>query len=362
MPSAPEDTASKPLGRPLDGQVVLITGGTGSLGQALVRRILTGEFGEPERIIVLSRDEAKQWAMKTSWKHATAATEDIYFHNFDELIEFQIGDVRDYGDVQEAVAKSDIVFHAAAMKQVPTCEYFPSQAVATNVQGAENVVRAVRRSERVHTVVGISTDKACKPVNVMGMSKAIQERVLIEGNLRQERCRLVVVRYGNVLSSRGSVVPLFEQQIAAGGPVTVTHPDMTRFLLSLDEAVNTIFAAVAWGDRGDMVVPRVRAARVADLAEAMVNGRPIAIEQTGIRPGEKMHEILVSEEEALRTGEMEGYYVVRPMLPELAADIAEPAIVGDYSSADAVVTGADLLELLGQSDFIDPAMGAGASA
>lgn len=341
----------------LDGATVLITGGTGSLGQALVRRLLRGDAGAPERIVVFSRDEAKQYAMKTGWKHAVAATEDIYFHNFDDLIEFAIGDVRDYGSVHEAVSKSDVVVHAAAMKQVPTCEYFPSEAVRTNVLGAENVVRAARNSERVHTVVGVSTDKACKPVNVMGMSKAIQERVLVEGNLRQERVRLAVVRYGNVISSRGSVVPLFQQQIEAGGPVTITTSEMTRFLLSLDQAVDTVLAAIDHAERGDTLVPRVPAARIADLAAAMIGDRAIETVEIGIRPGEKVHEILVSDEEALRTVERGELLAIEPMLPELEPPPDAPRpLTGEYSSADAVIPAERVPELLALADYVDPAL------
>jgi len=341
----------------LEGARVLITGGTGSLGQTLVRRLLTGELGVPQQIIVFSRDEAKQYAMKTTWKRLESPTDDVIYHNFDELIEFRIGDVRDFDSVYEAVSVSDVVFHAAAMKQVPTCEYFPSQAVATNVLGAENVVRAARRSERTHTVLAVSTDKACKPVNVMGMTKALQERVVVEGNLQQDRCRMLAVRYGNVLSSRGSVIPLFKQQISHGGPVTITLPEMTRFLLSLDSAVDTIFAAYREGRAGEIFVPRVSSARITDVAAAMIGARPIETVVTGIRPGEKIHEILVSEEEAHRTTERAGHYVIEAALPELREEGTPAALAGEYSSADSIVTGADLAELIRQADWVDPAMG-----
>ncbi len=342
----------------IDGANVLITGGTGSLGQTLVRRLLRGELGDPERVIVFSRDEAKQYAMKTSWKHAYAATDDIYYHNFDELIEFWVGDVRDFDSVMSAIENADVVFHAAAMKQVPTCEYFPSQAVATNVIGAENVVRAARRSDRTHTVLAISTDKACKPINVMGMTKALQERILVEGSLPLEGgTRMLCVRYGNVLSSRGSVIPLFRRQIDAGGPVTITLPEMTRFLLSLDSAVDTIFAAYRHGHPGEVFVPRCPAARITEIAEAMIAGRPVEVVETGIRPGEKIHEILVSEEEAYRTTERAGHYVIQPMLPELRATDQPRPLAGAYSSADAVVGGEELVALIGEDDFVDPAMG-----
>ncbi len=342
----------------LDDATILITGGTGSLGQTLVRRLLTGKLGVPRRVIVFSRDEAKQYAMKTTWKHAYAATDDIYYHNFDELIEFWIGDVRDYDGVLRAVETADVVFHAAAMKQVPTCEYFPSQAVATNVLGAENVVRAAKRSARTHTLVAVSTDKACKPVNVMGMTKALQERIVVEGNLPLDSgTRMVSVRYGNVLSSRGSVIPLFKHQLEAGGPLTLTLPEMTRFLLSLDDAVDTIFSAYREARAGELFVPRCPSARIADLAEAMIGDRDVETVVTGMRPGEKVHEVLVSDEEAQRTYERAGHFVIEPMLPELRAEDSPRPLEREYSSADATVTGEALHELLAKADFVDPAMG-----
>lgn len=340
----------------LDDATVLITGGTGSLGQTLVRRILRGEMGTPKKVIVYSRCEAKQYAMKSTWKRAYKATDDIFYANFDELLEFRIGDVRDYVSLQAAVAGSNVVINAAAMKQVPTCEYFPMQAVATNVDGAANLVRAVRGAPGVHTVVGISTDKACKPINVMGMTKALQERVLIEANIQQDHCRLVAVRYGNVLASRGSVVPLFKHQIAHGGPVTITLPQMTRFLLSLEAAVDTVFAALRHAHRGEVFVPHVPSARVTDIAAQLIGDQDIEIVFTGIRPGEKVHEILVSEEEAFRTSERHEHYVIRPQLPELANGEVGHALQGDYSSADSVIDGEKLEALLAAADFVDPAM------
>jgi FlaA1/EpsC-like NDP-sugar epimerase len=342
--------------RKLDGAVVLVTGGTGSLGQALIRRLLRLEHGAPSRIIVFSRDESKQYSMKTAWKQAHAATDDIYYSNFEGLLEFWIGDVRDADSLERALSISDVVVHAAAMKQVPTCEYFPAQAVATNVLGAKNLVDAAQKSERVHTLVAISTDKACKPINVMGMTKAIQERIVAEGNLHQDHCRMAAVRYGNVLSSRGSVLPLFKRQIANGGPVTITLPEMTRFLIGLEAAVDTVFAAIEWADPGDLLVPKIASARVTDIAAALIGEREIETIEIGIRPGEKIHEILVSEEEAYRTVERDGYYVIKPLLPELHGDLGTPPLEGEFSSADAVVTGAELDELLAQADFVDVAM------
>lgn len=341
---------------PLDGARVLITGGTGSLGQTLVRRILRGELGLPEKVIVFSRCEAKQYAMKSNWKHAYRATEDIYYDNFDQLLEFWIGDVRDADTVSRAVSRCDVIFNAAAMKQVPTCEYFPVEATKTNVGGATNLVHAAQAHEHVRLLVGISTDKACKPINVMGMTKAIQERVLVEGNLGQDHCRMIAVRYGNVLSSRGSVIPLFKHQIANGGPVTVTLSEMTRFLLTLDRAVDTVFAAVRDAGAGEIFVPQLPSARMDDVAEELIGGQKIEVVYTGIRPGEKVHEILISDEEALRTTERAGHYVLRPLLPEFATDEGPRPLDGEYSSADAVVSGEPLRDLLQGASLVDVAM------
>ena len=168
-----------------EGKRVLITGGTGSMGKVLVRRLLSGEMGDPEKVTVLSRDEAKQHAMRMEYQHRLAATDEVIYRNFQQKLEFRIGDVRDPDSVASALRDADVVFNAAALKQVPTCEYFPQQAVLTNIIGAENIVRAIESHDLpVEAVVGISTDKACKPVNVMGMTKAIQERVFIQGNMR----------------------------------------------------------------------------------------------------------------------------------------------------------------------------------
>jgi FlaA1/EpsC-like NDP-sugar epimerase len=263
--------------------------------------------------------------------------------------------MRDYWSVLQAVRGADVVIHGAALKQVPSCEYFPDQAVATNVLGAENLARAVRESgSTIETVIGVSTDKACKPINVMGMTKALMERVLIEANIRGGGTRFACVRYGNVIASRGSVVPLFQEQIANGGPVTITLKEMTRFLLSLDRAVDTVVAAIDGARPGEIYVPIVPAARVVDLAAALINERPIELQYTGIRPGEKIHETLVSDEEAYRTARRGEYYVVQPMLPELQPDaLASPALTGEYSSAQITLDCAGLREMLATQDEAD---------
>lgn len=327
---------------------VVVTGGTGSLGKVLVRRLLSGEVGLPGQIVVFSRDEAKQHSMRLAFQHMRAATDEVIYHNFEHLLQFRIGDVRDPHSVATALRDADVVFNAAALKQVPSCEYFPFEAVQTNVNGAENIIRVIREQRLpVETVVGVSTDKACKPVNVMGMTKAVQERLFVRANLDIPGTRFVCVRYGNVLASRGSVIPLFHEQIRHGGPVTITTTDMTRFLLSLEQAVDTVLAAVGGGRRGETYIPRVPSARVTDVAAALVGDREIETRVTGIRPGEKVHEILVSEEEAYRTIGRGDYYVIRPMLPELLDEEEKSEPLGrEYSSADDLMTREQVAELL----------------
>jgi FlaA1/EpsC-like NDP-sugar epimerase len=334
----------------LTDKTILITGGTGSLGKVLVRRLLTGEMGEPKKIVIFSRDETKQHAMRVDYQSLKSPTDEVIYNNFRQLLEFRIGDVRDFHSVNSVVRDADIIFNAAALKQVPSCEYFPFEAVQTNILGPENIIRAIREHNlKVDTVVGISTDKACKPVNVMGMTKAIQERVFIQANMDCKDTRFMCVRYGNVLASRGSVIPLFHEQILSGGPVTITTDDMTRFLLSLDQAVDTIFAAVRFGIRGETYIPRVPSALVTDIAHALIGDRPIKTVITGIRPGEKVHEILVSEEEAHRTIKRGDFYVILPILPELRHDERiEPVISKEYSSGNNLMSPDQLYEILSQ--------------
>jgi UDP-glucose 4-epimerase len=332
----------------LQDKRVVVTGGTGSLGKVLVKRLLSGEIGLPRQIMVFSRDEAKQHSMRLAFQHLRTSTDEIIYHNFERLLQFTIGDVRDLHSVSSVMREADVVFNAAALKQVPSCEYFPFEAVQTNIVGAENIIRAIREHGlSVQTVVGVSTDKACKPVNVMGMTKAVQERLFVRANLDNRETRFICVRYGNVLASRGSVIPLFHEQIRRGGPLTITTADMTRFLLSLEQAVDTIFAAVREGNRGETYIPRVPSSKVPDIAAALIGERKIEVVETGIRPGEKVHEILVSEEEAYRTVERGDYYVIQPMLPELLpSEKIENAIGREYSSADNLMTRDQTVELL----------------
>jgi FlaA1/EpsC-like NDP-sugar epimerase len=333
---------------------IVVTGGTGSLGKVLVRRLLSGEMGKPQQIVVFSRDEAKQHEMRLAYQHRKMATDEVIYHNFEQLLQFRIGDVRDIHSVSSVLRDADVVFNAAALKQVPSCEYFPYEAVQTNIVGAENIVRAIREYQLpVETVVGVSTDKACKPVNVMGMTKAIQERIFVKANLDYPATRFICVRYGNVLASRGSVIPLFHEQIRRGGPVTITTTDMTRFLLSLEQAVDTVFAAIRNANAGETFIPRVPSSRVVDIVDALIGDRPIERIVSGIRPGEKVHEILISEEEAYRAVARGDYYVIIPMLPELqkASEVERP-LGREYSSADNVMTKEEVVALLRKHELM----------
>ncbi len=322
----------------LNDKTILVTGGTGSMGKVMVRRLLSGELGTPKKVIVMSRDEGKQHDMRLAYLHKTVTTDEVIYRNFQQTLEFRIGDVRDFSDVCSAVKNADIVINAAALKQVPTCEYFPDQAVLTNCIGAMNIVRAISENDySVETVVGVSTDKAAKPVNVMGMSKAIQERIFTSANVLNSNTSFICVRYGNVLASRGSVIPLFVEQVSHGGPVTVTVPEMTRFLLTLNQAVDTVFAALRTAEPGEILVPDAPAATVINLAKALIGTRDIEVKITGTRPGEKMHEIMVSEEEIHHTIRRGDYYAIRPMLPELIKKDEPNVLTKEFSSADKVM-------------------------
>ena len=284
----------------LTGKRVLVTGGTGSLGSKLVRRLLHGDLGRPEAIVVFSRDEAKQHA------HAPCASEQRRRRptrsstpTGSDRCAFTSATSRDHASIRSGAARTP----TSSSMPPPSSRYPPASTSRPRRSGPtssvpEHIVRAIREGRLpVEAVIGISTDKACKPVNVMGMTKAIQERVFIQANLDCAATRFVAARYGNVLASRGSVIPLFHEQIRRGGPVTVTTPEMTRFLMTLDQAVDTVFAALKDARPGEIYVPRVPSARMVDLAAVLIGDRPIETVFTGIRPGEKVHEILVSEEE-----------------------------------------------------------------
>jgi FlaA1/EpsC-like NDP-sugar epimerase len=330
------------LRRVFEGKRILITGGTGSLGQVLIRRLLAGEAGRPAKVVVFSRDEEKQHHLR------------LCYQDTKDRLGFRIGDVRDYSAVAAALRDTDIVFNAAALKQVPTCEYCPQEAIMTNLAGPENIIRAIRDLRLpIETVVGISTDKAVKPVNVMGMTKALQERLFGTAGLHAPATRFIIVRYGNVLVSRGSVIPHFNEQIRNGGPVTVTDAQMTRFMLDLDHAVDTIFEAVRGARTAETYVPRIRSARVVDIAKALIDGRPMKTTITGIRPGEKLHEVLISEEECRRTSTRGEYYVVRSILPELRGEQPDEACLDrEFSSADHLMTLDEVRKMMADAKLI----------
>lgn len=277
--------------------VLLITGGTGSFGSTITRRLLATDVGE---IRILSRDEAKQDDMRRRLR--------------DSRLRFYVGDVRSEGSVLDAMAGVDHVFHAAALKQVPSCEFFPLQAVATNVQGSDNVIRAAHACG-VRSVVCLSTDKAVYPINAMGMSKAVMEKVAqaFARNHPESNTTVSITRYGNVMYSRGSVIPLFVEQVRSGRPLTVTDPSMTRFLMSLDDSVALVQYAFENAQPGDLFVRKAPAATVADLsrAVALVLGIPEPeVSVIGTRHGEKLYESLLSREEMGMAEDCGDYYRV----------------------------------------------------
>jgi UDP-glucose 4-epimerase len=281
-------------------------------------------------------------------------TDDVFYHP-DEVLAFQIGDVRDYESVVRAVKKADIIIHAAALKQVPIGEYFPFESIKTNILGAQNIIRAIVEIQNtVETVLAISTDKACKPVNTYGMCKAIQERLIIEANRLCPKTRFICVRYGNVAASRGSIIPLFQEQIKKGGPLTITTKDMTRFILTLEKAIDTILAAVSSAEPGDTYVPYLPSVKITELAKVMMGKRDVPQKIIGIRPGEKVHEILISEEEMPRTIKRGDYYVICPVLPSLRKrEITKPALDKEYSSADHCMPESKLKSFLKDSGYLD---------
>jgi len=292
--------------------------------------------------------------MLLHWKQKLASTEEIIYRDPNDILEFQVGDIRNYHSILEALRNAEIVINAAALKQVPSCEYFPFEAVQTNIHGANNIVTAIANNNlKVETVVCVSTDKACKPINVMGMTKAIQERIFIEGNLKSPKTRFICSRYGNVLGSRGAVIPLFIDQIKRGGPVTITLPQMTRFLMSLDNAVYTIFTAIKNAKRGETYIPKVPSAKITDIADVMIGNRKIEIKNIGIRPGEKLHEVLISEEECYRTLDKKDYYVIQPILPELrSSEKITNYLNKEFTSKDNLMNKKEIRELLGKYNLL----------
>ena len=280
-------------------KILLITGGTGSFGNAVLRRMLAADLRE---IRIFSRDEKKQDDMRKRYN--------------DAKLKFYLGDVRDSAAVAAAMRGVDFCFHAAALKQVPSCEFHPMEAVRTNVLGTENVLQAAIAAA-VKRVVCLSTDKAVYPINAMGISKAMMEKVMVAMSRNLEGTRTVIcgTRYGNVMASRGSVIPLFVEQVSAGRPITITDPAMTRFMMTLEDAVELVLYAFERGTNGDIFVQKAPAATVAVLAEAVlaVMRRPNhEIREIGTRHGEKLYEVLLSREELASAEDLGSYYRVPP--------------------------------------------------
>lgn len=305
-------------------KVLLITGGTGSFGNAVLNRFLHSDFAE---IRIFSRDEKKQ--------------EDMRIALNSDKVKFYIGDVREYDSVHDALRGVDYVFHAAALKQVPSCEFYPMEALRTNVQGAENVMRAAIANEVKRCVV-LSTDKAVYPINAMGISKAMMEKVMVAKSRLCDPGKTVLsaTRYGNVMASRGSVIPLFLGQLQAGKPLTITDPNMTRFLMSLDESVDLVLYAFEHARPGDIFVQKAPASTVGDLAQAMKEllHATSDIKIIGTRHGEKLYESLVSREEMARAEDLGGYYRIPADSRDLNYDKyfvqgqTEIATMDDYTS------------------------------
>jgi len=285
-------------------KTLLITGGTGSFGNAVLRRFLDTDIAE---IRIFSRDEKKQDDMRKAYSHPK--------------LKFYIGDVRDYQSVLNASRGVDFIYHAAALKQVPSCEFHPMEAVKTNVIGTENVLEASIQNE-VKRVVCLSTDKAVYPINAMGISKAMMEKVMVakSRNVDEQKTVICGTRYGNVMASRGSVIPLFVDQVRSGKPITITDPNMTRFMMTLDDAVDLVLYAFEHGTNGDIFVQKAPAATIETLAKAIlsfVDKTEHPIETLGTRHGEKLYEALLSREEMVCAEDMGDYYRVPPDLRDL---------------------------------------------
>ncbi len=275
-------------------KVLLITGGTGSFGNAVLKRFLHTDIKE---IRIFSRDEKKQHDMRVEISS--------------NKLKFYIGDVRDYQSIYSAIDGVDYVFHAAALKQVPSCEFYPIEAVKTNVLGTENVLTAsINRG--VKKVICLSTDKAVYPINAMGITKALMEKVMVAKSRNSSNTILVGTRYGNVMASRGSVIPLFHEQISSGQPITITNPEMTRFMMTLDDAVELVLYAFNHGNSGDIFVQKSPASTIGELAEAMIKiyNSDVEIKYIGTRHAEKLYETLLAKEEVIVAEDLGNYYRV----------------------------------------------------
>ena len=282
-------------------KTLLITGGTGSFGNAVAKRFLTSDIKE---IRILSRDEKKQDDMRHEYQQK--------YPKYYQKLKFYIGDVRDYNSIEYAFKGVDYVFHAAALKQVPSCEFYPIEAVKTNVLGSNNVIDACVK-HNVKKAIFLSTDKAAYPINAMGMTKALMEKNVVARSRQLEKndTVLCLTRYGNVMASRGSVIPLFLEQIENNQPITITNPDMTRFMMTLDEAVELVLFAFKNGNQGDLFVQKAPAATIDTLAKAIVNlkgNKNTKINIIGTRHGEKLYEVLITKEDMVKAEDLGNYY------------------------------------------------------
>lgn len=321
----------------IKNKVLLITGGTGSFGTAVLNRFLeTDHFKE---IRIFSRDEKKQDDMRNLYKN--------------DKIKYYIGDVRDYTSVEPATRGVDYVFHAAALKQVPSCEFFPMQAVKTNVEGTQNVIRAAA-ANKVQKVICLSTDKAAYPINAMGISKAMMEKVAIAESRNLTDTVVCLTRYGNVMASRGSVIPLFLNQIQKGEPITITDPKMSRFFMSLDDAVDLVLFAFENANAGDLFVNKAPAGSIGDLAKALMEltGKETPVKIIGTRHGEKLYETLCTREEMLNAEDMGDFYRIPADNRDLnyakyfSEGVQDIAVIEDYHSHNADQEGVEGLKKL----------------
>ena len=306
------------------GKILLITGGTGSFGNTIVNKFLTSDI---KGIRVLSRDEKKQDDMRHFYQ-------DVY-PEYADKIKFYIGDVRDYLSIKDAFKGVDYVFHAAALKQVPSCEFYPMEAIKTNVLGSDNVITACVENH-IKKAIFLSTDKAAYPINAMGITKALMEKNVIARSrqMLKDDPILCLTRYGNVMASRGSVIPLFCEQLEEGKELTVTNPEMTRFMMTLNDAVDLVLYAFKHGEQGDLFVQKAPAATIQTLAEAIikVKGAKTGYKVIGSRHGEKLYEVLVSTEEMMRADDLGDFYRIHADNRDLNYDNLEKGNIDLYHS------------------------------
>lgn len=324
-------------------KVILVTGGTGSWGKTLTRTLLRDN---PREIRIFSRNEYAQVLMQREF-------------GYDYRLKFVIGDVRDYDAVDSGCKGADYVFHLAALKHVPVCEHQPTEALKTNVLGTENIIRA-SIAQKVLKVIDVSTDKAVDPINTYGMTKAIGEKLMIHANYLSEHTRFTCIRGGNVLGTNGSVVPLFIQQLKSGGELTITHSQMTRFFLTLEEAIKLLLKAARTAIGGEMFVMKMKACRITDVAEALADhylGQPVSLKEIGMRPGEKLHEVLVSRYESPYTYKYnEQYFVILPSNPPAHLykqySHLQRVNLDEYHSNDSLISNQEIVDLLREGGFI----------